>query len=495
MKARPLIVSLVTAGALAIGLFPATNIAAQSVTASFTTKIYYQNPNNVSANAVINFYPEGGGTPDPVAVTLSNIPAFGSGEVWLGTVALNGGSAFTGSAVLSADQNIVAAESQIPTSNTTSQLMSTAFSSSDATTTLNLTTFLYNWGNAYSRFSVQNTESEPISYTARFFDLGNPVPIATVTGQIQTYSVKSFNAWISPTIGTAFINWLNTAGTGGIHGQFSGSVIVTATLQSSGQPAHIVGISDERYSSNDRGYAFSAIPQSDGATTVYVPTALCNYGGATTYFAVQNLNQSVSSDYTVTYYDTTGNSVGTQSVTSVGPGSKKSFNPCEVLSTLTGSAVVSGTQVAAVIGKAQDATNFTTAFIGKGTGSEKIAIPFVRFGMNTNELRSYLAIQNTGGSIPAGQITVTYYDTAGNVFRTCQTLAATGQSVKVNTNVSQDPNPVGGTMSCTGTAPTTSWSGSAIISGPSGSRLIAISRSQGYLNPKVTGDINGVSLP
>jgi hypothetical protein len=407
-------------------------------------------------------------------------------------VGLNGGGAFKGGAVLSADQNIVASTSQVSNNTAVNQLMSTAFGGSDATPKLYLTTFLHNWGFTYSTFSVQNTEAEAINYSAKFYDVGNPVAIATVNGQIPAYSVKQFSAWISSTINSQFQNWVTTVGSQGQKGRFTGSVVVDATFVSNGQPARTVGISEERLSSNNRGYAFEAIAQSAGSTTVYVPTALCNFGGATTFLAVQNLGNAAS-DYTVTYLNTAGATVATQPVNGVGAGSKKSFNPCQVLGSLSGSARVTGSQPATVIGKAQDLNNYTTAYLGQSTGSQRLAIPNVRWDPAGNDLRAFIAVQNIGASIPAGQISLTYYNTNGSVFRTCTSINTTVQSAKVNTNPGQGAATA--TMSCNGSAPVSAWSGSAIIQGPSGSQLIAINRSLVLNNPKVTEDINGVAIP
>lgn len=490
MNTRRIIVSLVTSGVVAVSTLPVMPIAAASITATFTTRVFYQNPNNAVANAVINFYPEMSGTVDPVSVPLSNIPAFGSGEVWLGTVALNGGGSFKGSAVISADQNIVAASSQVSADSTVNQLMSTAFGSNQATTQLFLATYLYNLGFSYSTFAVQNTETDSVNYNANFFTVGNPVPVAVITGSIPANSVKIFSAYISTTVGPAFINYVNANG-----GVFNGSAVVTATLASNGQPAHLVGVSEERFSSNNRGYAYSAIAQSEGATTVYIPTALCQFGGATTFMAVQNMGTSVS-DYTIKYYDLTGVNAYTQTVLAVGGGSKKGFNLCAANSntTFNGSAVLTGTSPATVIGKAQDATNFTTAYRGQGTGSNMLAIPFVRWGFNTGDLRSFIAIQNIGSSIPAGHIAIKFYDAAGTVFRTCTSINATGQTSKVAVNIGVAT--ASATMNCDGSAPSTNWSGSAIISSDTvGAQLIAISRSQGFQAPQYAGDINAVFLP
>lgn len=492
MKIRKAIVSLAAIGALLLAAYPAMPSQAASINATFTTRIYYQNPNNAVANAVINFYPEGSATADPVNVPLSNIPAFASGEVWLGSVGLNGGGSFKGSAVISADQNVVAASSQVSADTTVAQLMSTAFSGSDAATTLYLATFLYNLGGSFSTFSVQNTEADTVNFTASFFVPASVSPVAVSTGSIPANSVKTFSALISTTIGSQFINYINGAGAG----VFNGSAVVTATLASNGSPAHLVGVSEERFSqvSNNRGYAYPAISQSAGATTVYIPTALCQFGAATTFLAVQNMGTSTV-DYTVKYYDTTGANVYTQTIATVNAGGKKGFNPCQASGnvSLNGSAVLTGASIATVIGKAQDTNNYTTAYIGQGTGSSKLTFPFVRWGVNNGELQSFLAIQNVGASIPAGQIVLKYYNADGTVFRTCTSVAATAQIAKVASNLGQTGAT---TMACDSYgAPATSWAGSAIITGPGGSQMIAISRSRALNNPKITGDINALFLP
>jgi hypothetical protein len=487
--------------ASAVSMMPAASVSAQASTATFSTSIVYQNPNNAAASVSISFYPEGSGTADPVTFS-TNVNAYGSGTVLVGSLGI--ASPFKGSAVISSDQNIVAAAAQVPTNASVNQILSTAFGSADGTSNLYLTTFL--GGNAsaatspvHSVFGVQNTEAESIRIRAQFINTAGTL-VAAPTVVLPANAAKHFDARTPASIDPAFATYVASQ-------SFNGSVVVTATKVSDNSAAKIVGVSQELWAGivPNRAYAFEAIPQTAGASTVYIPTALCEALATnlkvTTFFAAQSLATSGNVDFTVTYINADGSTKATQSITAVTPGQKRSFNPCQAPgigfgANWGGSAVlaVSGGQPAAVIGKAGNEPvgfDYQTAYLGQGSGAQRLAIPYMRYGTGASDLQSFVSAQNIGAAaIPAGQLSYKFYNTDGTLARTCTNTAVLNKNAKVSGNPATNT----GTMSCTGSV-TQPWSGSVIIEGPAGAQLIAINRTQKPSNVFITEDYNGVFLP
>jgi hypothetical protein len=496
------LVRLAAAAGLAVATLPAAlqgSVNAQSVNQPFTTRIYVQNPNTAAATAIINFYPELSGTAEPTVVNL-NLNANGSAEVLVGSLSLS--SPWKGSAVISADQNVVAASIQVPPTGY-GHIMANAFTAADATSNLFLTTFLGagNPTNAVSLFAVQNTEGEPINIRARFI-LPNGTVVATPTLTLPAYASKFFDGNNAGSIGSGYAN------------PFNGSVVVTATKVSDGTPAMIVGASEEKRTEATglfrfQAYGFEAIPQSAGATAIYMPTALCRFGAGdpTTFFAIQNMSFTTPTVVTVTY--TAGPNQPSAVVNTVQPLAKWSVNPCQSNGSLSysGAAVIqSSTSPIAAVGKAsqQVGTNarYTTAYLAQATSSNRLAVPYVRWNPSANTgFRSFIAIQNIGGSsIASGQLTVRYYAPDGTLVNTCTSAVAMASGAKLNSNVAGAF--AGGTnFSCTTVQPSNgsgyTFSGSAVVEGPAGSSLLAVIRnSPDAATAQIhTEDFNAISLP
>ncbi len=497
------LVRLAAAAGLAVATLPAAlqgSVNAQSVSQPFTTRIYVQNPNAAAATAVINFYPELSGTAESTTVNL-NLNANGSAEVLVGSLSLI--SPWKGSAVISADQNVVAASIQVPPTGY-GHIMANAFTSADATSNLFLTTFLGagNPTNAVSLFAVQNTEGEPVNIRARFI-LPNGTVVATPTLTLPAYASKFFDGNNAGSIGSGYTN------------PFNGSVVVTATKVSDGTPAMIVGASEERRTEATglfrfQAYGFEAIPQSAGATTIYMPTALCRFGAgnATTFFAIQNLSFVTPTVVTVTYATGTGTTPSTV-VTTVQPLAKWSVDPCQSNgdTAYSGAATISSSaSPVAAIGKASQRTGtnprYTTAYLAVATSTNRLAIPFVRWSPSANAgFRSYIAIQNIGTTaISPGGVTVTYYDPSGTVVNTCTSLPTMNPGSKLNSNVAGAFFTTD--FSCNVVQPSNGASytfaaGSAIVQGPAGSKLIAVVRNSPDLATAQihTEDFNAIILP
>ena len=490
--------TLLAAAALPLSTLRTTQAQPPSASQPFTTRIYVQNPNPNPASGIINFFDElGSGMPHSVNVSF-NLNSNGSTEILVGT--LSGlGSGWKGSAVISADQPVVAASVQVPPSGY-GHMMSNAFTSAEGASDLFLTTFLRDVGDEVSLFGVQNIESEAINIRARFIDtFGNPVITPTLV--LQANTAKFFDAAnAAATIGAGF------------PATFNGSVVVTATKVSDGSPARIVGISETRRNDASpnrfRAYAFEAIPLSAGAQTIYMSTALCKFGigSQTTFFAIQNLSFNSPTVITVTYTTVTG-TTPSPNVQNLPPLAKVSVNPCQTNgeAEYSGAATItSSSQPIAAVGKAAQTDGpptqprFTTAFLAQASGASRLAVPYIRWSPNPpgTDFRSFVAIQNIGSTlIPAGQLTVTYYDQNGIVAANCTSVVAMAVGAKLNSTAA---NTFPADFTCSpAVGVSSSFIGSAVIQGPSGSNLLAIVRNFApAASAQIhTEDFNAILLP
>jgi len=487
---------LAAASALPLSTLRTTQAQPPSASQTFTTRIYVQNPNPNPASGIINFFDElGSGMPHSVNFPL-NLNSNGSTEILVGT--LSGlGSGWKGSAVISADQPVVAASVQVPPSGY-GHMMSNAFTSAEGTSNLFLTTFLRDVGSEVSLFGVQNIESEAINIRARFIDTaGNPVITPTLV--LQANTAKFFDAAnAAATIGPGF------------PATFNGSVVVTATKVSDGSPARIVGISETRRNDASpnrfRAYAFEAIPLSAGAQTIYMSTALCKFGigSQTTFFAIQNLSFTSPTVITVTYAAGIG-TTPSANVQNLPPLAKVSVNPCQTnnAAEYSGAATItSSSQPIAAVGKAAQTSDpptqprFTTAFLAQASGASRLALPYIRWSPDPpgTDFSSFVAIQNIGSApIPAGQLTVTYYAQNGTVAANCTSVVAMAVGAKLNSTAA---NTFPADFTCSpAVGVSSSFIGSAVIQGPSGSNLLAVVRNFAPAAQIHTEDFNAILLP
>jgi hypothetical protein len=293
---------------------------------------------------------------------------------------------------------------------------------------------------------------------------------------------------------------------------FNGSVVVTATKVSDGSPARIVGISETRRNDTGsspnrfRAYAFEAIPLSAGAQTIYMPTALCKSGpgSQTTFFAIQNLSFTSPTVITVTYTAVTG-SLPSPNVQNLPPLAKVSVDPCQTngAAPYSGAATItSSSQPIAAVGKAAQTSGpltqprFTTAFLAQASGASRLAVPYIRWNPPGTDFRSFVAIQNIGStSIPAGQLTVTYYAQDGTVAANCTSVVAMPVGAKLNSTAA---NTFPADFTCSpAVGLLSSFIGSAVIQGPSGSNLLAVVRNFApAASAQIhTEDFNAILLP
>jgi hypothetical protein len=368
--------------ALLIAAHSAIPVRAQgsSYNTNFITSITYQNVGTAMATITFTFYPTSG---SPISFNRT-LAANAGASLYVGDTSELSGFSGQGSAVISSDQPIVATIVQIPQSTSVrNRPLSNGFGSNDGSNNVLIATVLKNKFNPpqTTKFSIQNADSTSVDVTLRFFEVGSATPIYTDTFSLNVGTARFFDAGTIGGLGTSF--------NGSAVIQASGKVVATAI----------------EASTNPKVSAFEGVAQ--GSNTIYMPSALCNFGTTlqSTAYAVQNTSTSNSANVTVTYKNLNNNTVATVTDTIL-PGSKKSFLTCDVISgSFNGSATITSTGAPIVaIGKVYSASYpaLGTAFVGASAGASKLAAPYVRwtetrFDTNAgNRQRAFIAIQNVG---------------------------------------------------------------------------------------------------
>lgn len=409
--------------ALLLATHSALPVSAQgsAYNTNFITSITYQNVGTATANITFTFYPTSGGTPISFSRTLA---ANAGASLNVGSTSELSGFSGQGSAVISSDQPIVATVVQLPQNpSVRNRPLSNGFGSNDGSTNVLIATVLKNTFNQTTKFSIQNADTTNVSVTLRFFAVGSATPTHTETFSLVQGTARFFDAGTISQLGPSF--------NGSATIEATGKVVATA----------IEATTDTSYKVS----AFEGVAQ--GSNTVYMPSALCNFGSTQqrSAYAVQNTSTTNSATVTVTYKDTNNNTVATQTAT-IPANAKFSFQTCSasgIPNNFSGSATItsSGAPIVA-IGKVFSGSSayaaLATAFVGASAGASKLAAPYVRwtqtrFDINPgNRQRAFIAIQNVGSG-PSGTITVRYYDLNGNLIGT-HTINSINSGQKTNSN-------------------------------------------------------------
>lgn len=449
-------------------------VSGQAYQTSFTTAITYQNVGTGAADIEIYFYPNYE-TTTPIQYTPPQLGQGQSASLFLGNVSsITAG--FQGSAVISSNQPLVATLVQVPQGSTTvfARPMTNGFS--DGSNVALIATFLKNQYGSHSKISIQNIDTQVNNVSIKFYNLA-----AT--------QVHEINQAIQP--GASL--YIDAAGIEELGTSFNGSVVATAK-RSDNSDGKIVGSSIEFDITGTGAKAFESVSQ--GADTLYMPSALCNiYGGQNTAYAIQNTSLTTSTNVTVTY-----SPGGASETKAIGPGAKATFFTCDATGpNYIGSATVTSTTTPVIaVGKAYGA-GLSTAHLGLPQGSSKIALPYVRWApdshyLNGSRQRTYIAIQNVGAStIPAGSITLTYTDPFGHT----------------GTHTYDSDLPIGSKFNSDATKAGLTWFGMSEISSQYGGgviidcsaqdcELVAIARVQTYIPSSASTaaeDYNGIPIP
>jgi hypothetical protein len=364
---------------------------------------------------------------------------------------------------------------------------------STGSSTVLIATALKHTNSTNSILTIQNSDSVGADLTVNFFAAGNPVAV-------DVEHVTNLPAGASK-----YYDLGNGSGfTGSLPDPFSGSVTVTAVKTGTATPGNAVGTvmelaTDANFGANpNAASAFEGV--ASGATTVYMPSALCQaFGGTNSAYAVQNA--STSSAHVVVQYS---NPVTATDSADIPAGGKHSFvacnGPAPMPNNTSGSATITSNQPIVAIGKIFG-LGLSTAFVGASTGGNHIALPYVRWASDDNgdwsngsNQRTFIAIQNIGAPLAGGTVVVHYLDKNGNEQGT-QTITgalATGGKAASNYSTSVHSIPEFGIYN-DGT-----FGGGVSITAPGGAQLVAIARVESVYPslPNIVGeDYNGFSVP
>ena len=368
---------------------------------------------------------------------------------------------------------MVATLVQVPQGSTTikNRPLSNGFSSGTANSLLATVTKNAFQQQQYTVFSVQNAGTSATDVAIKFYNTS-----ATL--------VHTINTNLQP--GAGYV--VDAGSVSQLGATFNGSAVIESTGGS------IVSSAMELYSNGTGSNAFEGV--GTGSMKFYMPSALCNFSALiqNTYYAVQNTSLTQSTTVTVTY------SNGATQSTSIGPGAKASFTTCSATgmsSGFSGSATVeSNTTNVIAVGKVAGG-GLSTAYVGFSSGASKLALPYVRYGSNTNYNsglvpRTYIAIQNVGTTTITDNILVKYIDRDGVVLGTHTITTDVPVAGKVNSNATN-----AGLVEF-GYYGSGQFGGGVIIEGPAGSQLAAVARvvTAVTVSASTAGeDYNGIAVP
>jgi hypothetical protein len=343
-----------------------------------------------------------------------------------------------------------------------------------------IATVIKNTFNVNTIFSIQNIDSQTNNLDIKFFDTSANT-VTELTPTVEPGASYYVDAGTMAALGTSF----------------NGSVVATAK-RGDNSAGKIVGSAMELEITSGGAKAFESVDS--GASTIYMPSALCNFGpnhDQNTAFAVQNTSLTTATNVTVTYKP--GDFTETKPILK---GAKASFTTCLASGVTTGfigSAVLtSDTTPIIAVGKVYGA-GMSTAFLGQPSGVAKLALPYVRWAPdayynNGSRQRTNIAIQNVGsGTIPAGSISVTYTDSFGHTgTHTYNSDLAIGAKFSSNAVLA------GLTWFGMSEPPAASYGGGVLINCTApGCQLIAIGRVSTYVSASSTAteDYNAMPAP
>jgi hypothetical protein len=472
MKVR--LITLFSIVAILMSMVGAVPAQAAAYGTSFVTSITYQNVGTAAATIMIDFYAESSAT--PISIPMAALNPGASSSVYVGGLSQIA-SPFKGSAVMNSDQPLVATLVQLPpgASDVKNRPLSNGFSGGAAYVLI--PTALKGLANTNTIFSVQNADSVGADLTVNFVPTtGAVIPVTTTN--LPAGAAKYFDLGQMSNIPAGF----------------TGSIQIFARKTGTQTDGSVVATAMELSTTGTGAYAFEGASVS--SNTVYMPSAFCKFGGAiNSAYAVQNTSTTDSASVSVTYSN--GNVDGPFTVDA---GKKQSLPGCGVSGTLNPSGFIGSATVtsvgAPIVGVAKiGGSGLSTAFLGFTSGFNKVALPYVRWTethwTDGTRQRANIAIQNVGASeLPAGSVTVKYYDKAGALLGTHTINTAIAVGGKANSNPIMLAVPqtefgyIGGQTG-----------GGAIVEGPAGSQLAVIVRISTYIPGGSTGeDSSGIPV-
>jgi hypothetical protein len=441
----------------------------------FVTSVTYMNVGDADATIAFDFYQAGSDT--PISITRPTLAQYAASSIYVGSLSeLSNG--FQGSGMITSDQPIAATLVQVPPSSSSvkNRPLSTAFSAGSSVVTI--PTVLKNTYNTNSVFSIQNIDTVGADLTVQFIPVEGSMVTDTVSN-LPAGAAKYYDMGTSSVISAS---------------SFNGTVRVVAKKTGTNNDGAVVATSMEFATVTNNTYSFEGI--NGGGSTVYMPSAFCNWGSGgqvNSAYAVQNTSTTDNAAVTVQYANG-----GTDGPHTIAPGAKLSFPGCGIAAGVNsnnyiGAATITSTGADIVaIGKIVG-NGISTAYVGLNSGYEKVVLPYVRYTnshwTDGTRQRVFIAIQNVGGSeLAANSVSVAFYDLDGVLKGTITNPSIIPVGGKWSTDASSIDGEFGYWTAGTG--------GGAIVEGPSGADLAVIARAQTYLNGSTaTGeDYNGIPL-
>jgi hypothetical protein len=381
----------------------------------FVTSITYQNVGSATTNSLAFTFYNSEMASAPFTYNPSQLARFASGSVYLGSFSQTNGG-FNGAVKITSDQTILETLVQIPKGkpDIIVRPLSNGFSSGSTNSYIG-TVLKYKWG-ATTVFSVQNVGQSQINISISLYD-SSGILRSQWPETIQPGGAYIFDAGSNPNLDDYNFP------------QFDGSAVITSN-------GLIAATVMEKEYSGVGAKAFEGF--GSGALTMFMPSALCNYAGSSSAFAVQNISQSQSTYVTVTYTD--GTNYYYQYATIL-PNTKASFQTCSApgipQSNFSGTAIItSNTTNIIAVGKITG-NGLSTAYNGVVSGAGRLSLPYIRwatdndFNSTTGYQRAFISIQNLSTSTQPAGVTVNYIDKYGTTIAT-QTLNTIPPSAKAN---------------------------------------------------------------
>ena len=465
-----LVTALVILAIAFAGIVP--NAQAQAYSTSYTTSITYQNVGPAATTTLQVLFYALPTTTTPIPIVRPNLAPGAGTSLYIGSLAeINAG--FRGSAVMQADQPLLATLVQLPQGSATVKNRPLSNGFSDGAAQSLIASVLKNTYDTNTVFSVQNVDSQTNNISIKFYNTS-----ATL--------VLTIPATIEP--GAAF--YVDAGLEAGLGASFNGSAMITA-LRSDLTNGNIISSVMELAIVGTGNKAFEGVAA--GSMTFYMPSALCQAFGGDTAYAVQNTSLTTATDVTVTY------SNGATETQNVLPGAKKSFIACNATGMVTGfsgsATVVSATTPVVAIGKAYG-SGLSTAYAGASSGSAHVGLPYVRWASDANwaagtQQRVNLTIQNIGGATITDDIDVQYIDRDGVVVGTHTITADLAVGAKTNSNATNAG------LAEFGVYAGPQYGGGVLVIAPAGSQIAVVARVSTQVSAGVfaSEDYNGMATP
>lgn len=481
MKIKILSVFVVLSLLVGLGA-TATPVQAVGYGTSFLTSITYMNVGTAAADIIMSFYSEEA-TTVTASYPVASLAPGAAASLGVGSVFT---TAFKGSGVISSSQPVVATMVQVPQGATTVKNRPLSNGFSNGATTVYMATALKAKFNATSIISVQNAGASTATVSVAFKH--------TTDGTDHTYSV---------TLAPGAAKYYDLGLLSEIGSVFNGSVVITSDVP-------VVATALELFTNKDTVYAFEGIDS--GATTVYMASALCQFGptNTTTSYAVQN-SGTQPTNVSVTFTGTANGAPVNVTYTLADPvaaGAKASVGGCgdathPIPAKFLGAAVLTSVSVDGgttpaqpilAIAKVVGSGNYSTAALGASVGADTLALPYVRYSdlfyhySSTRPVQqTNIAVQNIGGApIAANTIDVEFIGPNGTVLATYTYPSELAAGAKFSVNPKTAGLPEFGYAADPVTGLPVSYGGGVRIVGPDGSQLAALAR---VTTSAATGDV------